>query len=227
MDRSPRLVHEPVAASADAGLLAAYLTELAGEPFRFFRVTYGGELTVHFGDLRPAASPRLAGKPYGAYVLGTRASDWVFKPAGFDGPGGRLSVSNRLGADRDAAAALTDRLEHGDLASPDSRVAFCEPFSVGPAGTPGGGIGLTVRLADGGVLHVLPGRDREFDATTDTAEPGPDLPDWELFLPHGRLTAGPGECWTYTDGAGPPANADKDKIIRRRARAPQTDDEDD
>ena len=35
-----------------------------------WRVSYGDELTLHFGDLRPARSPKLKAKPYGAYILG-------------------------------------------------------------------------------------------------------------------------------------------------------------
>src|SRR4051812_41074713 len=59
--------------------LQAYLAQLVGEPFRFARVSYGDELTLHFGDLGPARSPRLTKRPCGAYVLGVRASPWLLK----------------------------------------------------------------------------------------------------------------------------------------------------
>src|ERR1700676_2220419 len=57
--------------------LSTLLTQLIGEPFRFARVSYGDELTLHFGDLRPARSPKLHHHPYGAYMLGLRGSPWV------------------------------------------------------------------------------------------------------------------------------------------------------
>ena len=47
-------------------VLAAYLAQLVGEPFRLARVSYGDELTLHFGDLRPGRSPKLKHKLYGA-----------------------------------------------------------------------------------------------------------------------------------------------------------------
>ncbi len=50
--------------------LRAYLTQLIGEPFQFVRFSYGDELTLHFGTLKPAKSPKLKGKVYGSYVLG-------------------------------------------------------------------------------------------------------------------------------------------------------------
>ena len=50
--------------------LFADLTQLVGEPFRFARVSYGDELTLHFGDLEQARSVKLKDKRYGAYILG-------------------------------------------------------------------------------------------------------------------------------------------------------------
>ena len=65
-----RQAHRP--ASDDFRGLQGYLAKLVGEPFQFARVSYGDELTLHFGDLRPARSPKLKSMPYGAYVLGLR-----------------------------------------------------------------------------------------------------------------------------------------------------------
>ena len=59
--------------------LQAYLAQLVSEPFRFARVSYGDELTLHFGVLRPARSPKRKHKSYGAYILGLRASPWILK----------------------------------------------------------------------------------------------------------------------------------------------------
>ncbi|HZW31542.1 MAG TPA: hypothetical protein VFF52_12595 [Isosphaeraceae bacterium] len=65
--------------AADLSGLLAHLAPLVGERFRFVRVSYGDELTVHFGDLEPARNPKLKGKLYGAYILGMCASPWVLK----------------------------------------------------------------------------------------------------------------------------------------------------
>ena len=56
--------------SVDVSGLYGYLAELIGEPFRFARVSYGDELTLHFGDVKPVCSPKLKGKLYGSYILG-------------------------------------------------------------------------------------------------------------------------------------------------------------
>jgi hypothetical protein len=73
-------LRQPQDASRDtAEGLSACLAPLIGEPFRFARVSYGDELTLHFGDLRPARSPKLKDKTYGSYVLGVRASLWLLK----------------------------------------------------------------------------------------------------------------------------------------------------
>jgi hypothetical protein len=66
------LRREQARSGKDLAGLMGYLTQLVGEPFRFSRVSYGDELTLHLGDLRPARSPKLKGKSYGAFILGVR-----------------------------------------------------------------------------------------------------------------------------------------------------------
>ena len=59
----------PDPSANDMASLAALLTQLYGEPFRFVRISYGDELTLHFGNLRKANSPKLADKLYGSFYL--------------------------------------------------------------------------------------------------------------------------------------------------------------
>ena len=47
----------------DLAGLTAYLAQLVSELFRFARVSYGAELTLHFGDVRPGPSPKIKQKP--------------------------------------------------------------------------------------------------------------------------------------------------------------------
>lgn len=176
----------PVA--GDLAALAAYTSALVGEPFRLARVTYGGELTLHFGDLRPAKSPKLVGYLYGSYILGVCASPWLLKSADcsrlieggadFEPPPGR----GRL---------LTNAELHADpLVTPGARVTSAEPFAVAPTGA----FGLHLGFADGSSFFAQPAAPRP-------PEPGdehlPPLADWELTTPAGDLDAGPGPGWTF------------------------------
>ena len=120
------------AAPDNVPALQAYLTQLVGEPFRFARVSYGDELTLHFGDLRPARSPKLRNKPYGVYILGVRGSPWVLKSgtesllltAGID----EENLLNGLGK-----PIGKEELEANPLLAVESRVLTATPFVVKPA----------------------------------------------------------------------------------------------
>ncbi len=69
----------PKPSAEDLAGLSACLAQLVGEPFRFARVSYGDELTLHFGDTRPARSPKLNDRfLYGAYILFFRG--YVMRP---------------------------------------------------------------------------------------------------------------------------------------------------
>ncbi len=170
--------------------LHATLSQLVGEPFRFARVSYGDELTVHFGDLKPARSPRLKEKSYGAYILGVRASSWVLK-AGLQ----PLVVTAGVVLDAPSSAfgmTLNKKdLESGTFIEPESRVLSATPFVVKAVG----GFGLQLRMSDGSTLMVLP-------ATPEPDDPGdealPQLSDWELLSPRGLLSAGPNLEWVFT-----------------------------
>src|SRR5687768_14011300 len=62
--------------------LRAHLLQLVGEPYLLARMSYGDELTLHFGSRREAKQRRLraAGVAYGSYILSARASAWLLKP---------------------------------------------------------------------------------------------------------------------------------------------------
>lgn len=176
--------------------LAACLAPLIGEPFRFARVSYGDELTLHFGDLRPARSPRLKDKAYGAYVLGVRASLWLLK----SGAEPVVVASGIAPALPPQGKPLRkEELEQASLIEPDSRVLSATPFLVKPAGR----FGLELRMSDGGTLSVFPAPPEPDEPADDDL---PELADWELSSPQGFLTVGPGLAWSFTSKDQPAAS---------------------
>jgi hypothetical protein len=184
--------------SDDLPGLVAQLAPLVGEPFRFVRVSYGDELTLHFGNLEPARNPKLKGKLYGAYILGMRASPWVLKS-------GTEPVVVNGGVLRDLSeGALGSPLRKEELESqrfiePDSPVLTATAFSVKPVN----GFGLQVRFSDGSTLLILP-TIPEPDEPED--EGLPELADWELLGPRGLLNVGPGLKWSF-EPSGSPSSA--------------------
>jgi hypothetical protein len=182
----------------DVSGLYSYLAQLVGEPFQFARVSYGDELTLHFGDLKPAQSPKLKAKLYGAYILGLRGSSWVLKcgtePVVVDG-----GVLLDPGASALGTPLRKEELESIPLIEPRSRVLSAAPFIVKPID----GLGLQLRFSDGSALSILP-------TVEEPNEPGdeglPELADWELLSPSGLLSAGPGREWSFEpSGATSPA----------------------
>src|SRR5205807_9205190 len=124
-----RQAHHPSA--DDLPGLQAYLAQLVGEPFRFARVSYGDELTLHFGDLRPGRSPKRSGQLYGACILGLRASPWVLKS------GAEPLVLTAGVLAHPVPATIGQPLSKQELESrqfiePDSRVVAATPFVVKP-----------------------------------------------------------------------------------------------
>ncbi len=168
--------------------LRAALTSLVGEPFRFARVSYGDELTLHFGDLRPARSAKLKKHLYGAYLLGARASAWLLKAGVIP-----LVRSYGLGVGSDPTPDMTplDKadIETKPLVEPGSRVLSADPFPVRPADR----YGLELRFSDGSALRIIPTPDDPTEETDDL----PALADWELSTPNGLLSAGPGLTWGF------------------------------
>ena len=180
-------------ASGELAGLSTYLKQLIGEPFRLVRVSYGDELTVHFGDLEPAGNPLLKGYLYGAYILGSRGSPWLLKSGPIENPYIISADDLEDGAASEASKRLSNReLESGRFIEPESRVLEAVPFIDKRIG----GFGLQLRMSDGSTLVVLPSA-----PDTDADEPGdvvlPQLADWELSTPHGLLKAGPDLQWSF------------------------------
>jgi hypothetical protein len=178
--------------------LSAYLAQLIGEPFQFARVSYGDELTLHFGDLRPARSPRLRKLPYGDYILGMRGSSWVLKSGAEPVV---ITAGEVFGSSPSSFGTplRKDELESGTYLEPGCRVIAATPFLVRPVD----GFGLQLRMSDGSSLLVLP-TSSEPDEVED--EDSPELADWELLSPRGLLSAGPALQWTFTPTTEPSPN---------------------
>lgn len=182
-------------APGDIAGLNAHLAPLIGEPFRFARVSYGDELTLHFGDLREARSPKLKKKLYGAYIVGMRGSDWTIKAGKAPSV---ISAGIRNGeAAHDALKSISkEQLESNPTIETASRVVAAESFADSPVN----GFGLFIGFSDGSVLYILP-------SPEDDAEPEdnslPPLADWELASPQGLLNAGPGLAWEYRPSTEP------------------------
>jgi hypothetical protein len=181
--------------SADDVLgLQACLASLVGEPFRFARISYGDELTLHFGDLRPARSPKLHGHFSGVYILGVRGSAWIVKS-------GSESLAVAAGVFPDSVAADLGKplskqdFEKNPIIQAESRVVEAIPFPVKPVN----GFGLQLRFSDGSTLLILPTPPEEDDPEDEGL---PELADWELLSPHGLLSAGPGLQWSFQPSAG-------------------------
>ena len=183
------LSQEQKAFGADLPGLFGYLAQLVGEPFRFTRVSYGDELTLHFGDLRPARSPKLRDKPYGAYIVGLRGSPWVLKTGSQPVVLAAFEVFNPL-PPHFGTPLGKEELESGRFIEPESRVLKATPFVVKPVD----GFGLELRISDGSTLIALP-TVQQSDGPED--EGLPRLADWELSSPFGLLSAGPGLEWSF------------------------------
>jgi hypothetical protein len=175
--------------------LSGYLSVLVGEPFQFARVSYGDELTLHFGDLRPALSRKLEGKQYGAYILGVRGSDWVLKSAVWPPTLIMAGAIFDLPATSFGKPLSNEDLEGRNLVEPGSRVIAATPFVVKPLDA----FGLQLRMSDGSTLTVRPMPE---DADGVDENELPELADWELSTPQGLLSAGPGRKWSFAPSKG-------------------------
>jgi hypothetical protein len=168
--------------------LRVKLVELLGAPFQFARVSYGDELTLHFGDVRPARSRKLKNLSYGTYVLGVRGSSWVLK-SGLEPVVLGCGVVPIVGGRPSVVRPLSNvELESGKYIEASSRVLRAEPFSVRPVE----GIGLQITMSDGSEIVVLPSGEEP-----DEDEGLPELADWDLLSPHGFIQAGPGPRWCF------------------------------
>jgi hypothetical protein len=175
--------------ASDLSGLQEVLAQLIGETFRFFRISYGDEATLHFGNLHPARSPKLKDKLYGTYILGLRASSWLFKcgsgptliNAGIDLP----SLKRLLGE-----PISSEDFESKEFVQPDSAVISATALVTKPLE----GLALQLCLSDASTLFVMP-IDPALDEQSPENEEGvilPEISDWQLLSPYGLLEVGPG-----------------------------------
>lgn len=178
-----------------SGLRGVLTQGLTGEPFLFARMTYGDELTLHFGTPCEYTLPRFGKRTKGSHILSVRGSAWLVKSGAKPLAAADGLVPSDLPASFGKALTKED-LEAGLLIERDARVVEPIPFRTT------GGYGLQVLLSDGSRLTVLP-------TVPEPDNPGdemlPELADWELLTPEGALKAGPELKWKYDPhSAAPP-----------------------
>jgi len=184
----------------DLGELGGYLQLLVGEPFLFARISYGDELTLHFGSKREARNARLRemGLQYGSVILSARGSGWHLK-SGVQ----PVIVTTLLSREFMERAALISKeeLSTREFVARGARVLSAAPV---PVPYPTNAVGLSLDLSDGSALFVVPDGDggEEDDTDPDWAEAratAPPLSDWELSTPRGTLRVGPGRSWRFEE----------------------------
>jgi len=203
-------ITEVVESSFNVPLLNLLIKQLIGEPFLFFRISYGGELTLHMGEAKRYAHPKMKHLTKGSYILGARASSWVVRSA----PTSTLLTSSEGVAyhrrnnvvDPDHRIALRS-IETIKTIEAGSLVVAAECVGYSP------GLLLRLKFSDGSEVMILPLSDSsEQSGGDEPANPAEqievsdvELPDWELFTPHNRvLKVGPEHRWSYTDSEAKP-----------------------
>jgi hypothetical protein len=188
---------------SDVADLQTLLKQLIGQPFHFFRVSYGDEMRLHLGTLQSYSNPRLRGRMKGSYILSARASSWIV----FSAPRRVLATSDDVEnsqPDTHGAKLLDIKsLETGNFITPGSLV---ESARVNRSAH---GFTLLLVFSDDSTIFIRPtpesyesvaeGETRSDEhAETEAAET--EIADWELLTPHQRiLTVGPGLRWSYVD----------------------------
>lgn len=177
--------------SADRSDLQMLLKQLVGQPFLFFKVSYGEELKLNLGETRHYNRPAMKGRLRGSYSIGARASGWYIHSAS------RAVVLNSDGLPlenaRDTPKKVNIReIESGDYITPGSIVSSAKAHEIGA------GFALAMNFSDGSNVLVTP------FASLDEAqdEGGIEIADWEVFTPHERyLRVGPGLRWSYLESS--------------------------
>src|SRR5262249_12124170 len=128
--------------SEDVSGLWTYLQQIVGQPFLFFRQSYGDELTLHLGTLREVASPKLRRR---------RRGWWSWKSGG--------SIGSLLG-DTHRELRVADPLSRPEMPPPGQlepaeweRAPPIEPGTLVELARPfrseaSGGFGLLLVFAD-------------------------------------------------------------------------------
>jgi hypothetical protein len=170
----------------EIGPLHMYLMQLVNEPFLFARMSYGDELTLHFGDVLEAKSRKLKDRRHGSHILSFRGSPWIFK-AGFH-PIMHTSWGEfvRLAEQPEMRALTRDDIEKNQFIEPGTRVIHASPYAWKKAAS----TGVQIQLSDGTTFASIP--------TPATDEEDPDeVACWELLSPFGLLKVGPGVKWEF------------------------------
>jgi len=149
-------------------------------------MSYGDELTLHFGDLRLSDSKKLKDRRYGTYILGFRGSPWILKSGSQPVILGSWFGVQHLEVDTHARAMTKADIENGSLVEVGGRVIAASPYVWKTTGA----VGVHIVLSDGLVMDAIP---TPPDAEDD--DPSPPLASWEILGPHGLLKVGPGVKW--------------------------------
>ena len=175
--------------------LRMLLKQLLGQPFRFFKVSYGEEVRLHLGDFRAYSSPRMRGRKRGSYIVGARASSWLI----FSVPRHTLATSTDVqvfdsGSDKEAAHRQVPikTIETGNFITAGSVVIMASADRMND------GFVLRLEFSDGSKVLVTPSS----EGVDDEAEEGGqmEIADWEILTPHDRtLLVGPAGRWGYLD----------------------------
>lgn len=153
--------------ASDIRQLHAVANRVVGETCWKVALSYGDELTLHFGEQIPYLQPSMAGKKKGAWILGTRGTAW------------QLDQSSDTTVTQDAEADILSLLKR-EVRRLEGNIL--QSLNIGyPV------LSLSLNFNQGSQLTITPSiRDDEFD-----------LPYWELFTPnHQVLKVGPKTSWS-------------------------------
>jgi hypothetical protein len=175
--------------SEDPNELTVLLTQLLGQPFLFFRVSYGDELALHLGESREYSHPKMKHLRKGSYILSARASAWYMRP---DSQPIMYAGAGDLTDDATSVSQKVDirEIESRPLVKPGEVVARVDLLPSSD------GFGLALVLSDRSTLIIVPpSAPPSMDADDDEED---NVADWELFTPYHRyLRVGPGPRWAY------------------------------
>jgi hypothetical protein len=140
------LRHPYQPSSIEIAELWARLQQLVGQPFLFFRLSYGEELTAHLGTPKEATSPKLRSRVRGSYVLTFRGSLWSLS----SGPEQTILLADPFSvpAGTHTRQVESDELEKSPIISRNAPVITTSPFIDRDSG----GIGLLLSFADQSTL---------------------------------------------------------------------------
>lgn len=174
----------------DLGALKLYLQQIVGQPFLFFRESYGDELTIHLGHPKERKSPRLKNRVRGSYVVTVRGSLWTMVAA----DKGILILSDPPKELNGAELKMLsfNLLQRTPFICRDANVVWATPFD-----DLSGGIALALGFSDHGRFIIRPAPRHPDEMSSEDGELA-EIADWEIYTPIGRyLRVGPGQKWAY------------------------------